>query len=543
MTSRYFEFTDDTSNKFWEVTLDGKRVLTRYGRIGAAGQTTVKDEASDANAQKLFDKLIREKTGKGYLERLPAAAAPVAPPVPVPVDRSASPVEPGYRRFEFSEGTSNKFWEVNLEGDTQTIRYGKIGTDGQQKDKVFDSRREARDDTAKLIKEKLGKGYVEVGVPPRAPSNPQLEAAIEANLDAPEPYLVYADWLTAQGDPRGEFIVLQAQGQHAEANALLAKNADAWLGPLTEFTHEVPDPEQRWHTSERGFHLEWQHGFIKHLSWHWDAFDYDTEDDPGSDLKALLQLPAARFIQSLRLGPCPGEETMDPSPLVDAMLEVEGPRTLRTLFLADRGDWDISGTLSGNFGALHHLFPKLKSLTLHGGQIEFGKKVSLPELEELTLQSGGLDQAVVREVLRADLPKLKRLSIWFGDANYGASGTVDDLRALFDGKLFPQLEHLGVMNCAWVGDAARALATSKLLPKLTSLDLSMGALSDGDVDAMVASQAAFAHLTHLNLENNALTKASRPKVAGLAKTVNFGKDDEHDAGRADGDYRYVAVGE
>lgn len=30
-------------------------------------------------------------------------------------------------RYEFSEGTSNKFWEIELAGSTYTAKWGKIG--------------------------------------------------------------------------------------------------------------------------------------------------------------------------------------------------------------------------------------------------------------------------------------------------------------------------------------------------------------------------------------------------------------------------------
>ena len=30
-------------------------------------------------------------------------------------------------RYEFSEGTSSKFWEINLSGPSFTTTYGKIG--------------------------------------------------------------------------------------------------------------------------------------------------------------------------------------------------------------------------------------------------------------------------------------------------------------------------------------------------------------------------------------------------------------------------------
>ena len=69
MARRYFEFVEGTSSKFWEVWVEGNELRTRYGKIGAAGQTTVKDEGSAEGAQKLHDKLVREKTGKGYAEK------------------------------------------------------------------------------------------------------------------------------------------------------------------------------------------------------------------------------------------------------------------------------------------------------------------------------------------------------------------------------------------------------------------------------------------------------------------------------------------
>ncbi|MCU0701725.1 MAG: DKNYY domain-containing protein [Myxococcaceae bacterium] len=75
MTKRYFEFSEGSSNKFWEVSLQGTRVVTRYGRIGAPGQTTVKNEGSAEGAKKLYERLLREKTGKGYREKAGASAA------------------------------------------------------------------------------------------------------------------------------------------------------------------------------------------------------------------------------------------------------------------------------------------------------------------------------------------------------------------------------------------------------------------------------------------------------------------------------------
>lgn len=76
---RRFEFVEGASSKFWEVWCEGSTLKTRYGKIGASGQTTLKSFGSDAEAQKAEDALIRQKTGKGYVEK--GSAAPAAAPV------------------------------------------------------------------------------------------------------------------------------------------------------------------------------------------------------------------------------------------------------------------------------------------------------------------------------------------------------------------------------------------------------------------------------------------------------------------------------
>jgi DNA ligase-1 len=66
---RYFEFTDAKSSKFWEVSRSGSDMTTRWGRIGAAGQSKTKTFADPAAAAKQVEKLITEKTDEGYVEK------------------------------------------------------------------------------------------------------------------------------------------------------------------------------------------------------------------------------------------------------------------------------------------------------------------------------------------------------------------------------------------------------------------------------------------------------------------------------------------
>ncbi len=65
---RYFEFVEGSSSKFWEVWLEGAEVVTQWGKIGTPGRETRKSFADETKAQKEYDKLVAEKSGKGYVE-------------------------------------------------------------------------------------------------------------------------------------------------------------------------------------------------------------------------------------------------------------------------------------------------------------------------------------------------------------------------------------------------------------------------------------------------------------------------------------------
>jgi DNA ligase-1 len=66
---RYFEFEGDGSSKFWEITLEGPQFKVRYGKIGSAGQTTLKSYDTAEQAAREAEKLTQEKVRKGYLEK------------------------------------------------------------------------------------------------------------------------------------------------------------------------------------------------------------------------------------------------------------------------------------------------------------------------------------------------------------------------------------------------------------------------------------------------------------------------------------------
>lgn len=72
-TVRHFELVEGKSAKFWEISAAGCQVTVRFGRIGAEGQTQTKTFADAAAAARHVQKLIDEKTSKGYVESRPSS--------------------------------------------------------------------------------------------------------------------------------------------------------------------------------------------------------------------------------------------------------------------------------------------------------------------------------------------------------------------------------------------------------------------------------------------------------------------------------------
>jgi len=65
---RLFEMCNEKSSKFWEITVRGNEVTVRFGRIGSLGQAQTKWFSDVLAANGEAERLISQKTRKGYLE-------------------------------------------------------------------------------------------------------------------------------------------------------------------------------------------------------------------------------------------------------------------------------------------------------------------------------------------------------------------------------------------------------------------------------------------------------------------------------------------
>ena len=65
------------------------------------------------------------------------------------------------RTFSLVEGTSDKFWSIDVVDASVTVNYGRTGTRGQTKTTQYESAEKARVEADKLIASKVRKGYTE----------------------------------------------------------------------------------------------------------------------------------------------------------------------------------------------------------------------------------------------------------------------------------------------------------------------------------------------------------------------------------------------
>ncbi|EDM78539.1 WGR domain protein [Plesiocystis pacifica SIR-1] len=456
------------------------------------------------------------------------------------------------RRLEYKDAKSHKFWELSVEGTSFTVRYGKVGTDGQMKTTGCASEAAAEAAGTKKLNSKVKKGYVEVEVGKADATaeegrNPALEAAIFDDPGNEEAWQVYADWLQQEGDPHGELISLEQQSRSAKGkdkaalDARIAEITEAhqkeWLGGAAKILKhkKIGDTAS----------LEWQYGYVIGASVGCGSDHEYAGPTPDKILRALVKAPATRFLRNLSIGTTYDNQDwfgrMDKN--VQAICRSGKLEALTRLHVGDgSGYWDISSTIVGKISDVLPIAPRLSSLYVRGNDIQFTQLVH-EALETLTVETGGLSWSSARAIAKAELPNITSMTVYFGADNYGGNASVSDLTALWKNTKLPKLRHLGLCNSEFQGDIAKAIAGSKIIKQLTSLDLSMGTMVDAQSEVFTKKAKAFAHLERLDISDNFLSDERCEAIAKALPKVHVVRG-QREADEYDGEiYTYVSVGE
>jgi predicted DNA-binding WGR domain protein len=540
-----YELVTDKRNRFWDITLEGRRIDLRFGRRGSNGEVGRESLPTVVAARARYEHLVAEKVAEGY--RLVSGDQPA----------TVAKKFRSLRRFE----DGRLFREIELEGRTVTQRNGALDArpDAAPPDDeatAYDTEHEARD-AFERIAFVYGKRHtltvsedievqpsddpeLEVGptvaenaefeaaiaAAPTVAENPELEAASAAAPGDAEPWAVYTDFLLSEGDPRGEYAVLTRGGatKASDLARLLRLRGQALFGPLAAYARPLA--------------LALQHNAA--------GFPTGVEVHPLEDLtldevtRHLLGLPLARFIESLRFGLSSGRQEDTWTTTMQAVIESPRAGALRSLeFSFEPEDSELSWVAFGDFSACWKGLPSLEVMRLRSGAGGVLGDIVAPRLKRFVRESGGLSSDELKSIVDAKWPALEHLELWLGTRSYGAQATGALLAPLLYERPLPKLTSLGLVNGEFPDELLPMLVTSPLLPKLRRLDLSKSTLTRADW--LVAHAKAFEHLEVLDLSENLLDDEHCARLKAVLPNVVV--DAQRDDGGEDEEDRYAAVGE
>ena len=263
--------------------------------------------------------------------------------------------------------------------------------------------------------------------PQRATTEKALVDAIIANPDDDAPRLVYADWLTERGDPRGEFIAVQiALAKHptddlrAREAELLKQHKKAWVGRFGGTKIQHGSTERTW-TKTNPTKWEFARGFVDWCSM--------KSADFARNAPALLEAePLRRAHLTDR-----GVSSLFRVPEIAKLRELD----LRRVRLKD----SVKGLANAScFAALEVLGLEMCGLGVKATKVLATAKPSrFPKLFALELADNGLGDAGAK--LLAEAPLLAQIR-WL-DLARNQIGP-DGARALAESPHLDRIEHLDV---------------------------------------------------------------------------------------------------
>jgi uncharacterized protein (TIGR02996 family) len=448
------------------------------------------------------------------------------------------------RTFEFVEGTSSKFWAIEVNGARTLVSFGKIGTKGQTKVKDFADEAAARRECDKLIKEKLGKGYKET-TPTVAVAGPDslrqaLEQALVENPDELANHAAYADYLQEQGDVRGEFIGVQLALEDQKLKRpertrlerrereLITRHGREWLGGLADILLDT----------KQGNEFRIARGWL-------DTVRFSMLG--GFAATILAGAPQVRLLQRLLIDALDVEaglpvgdegsalEELDyETGCMDALAGSAHLGNVRVLRLGEDIDPDFDEPISTHYNiargaaGLIAKLARLEELYLLAHGVETAKIFALPTLKNLRiLQVYHIDEYPL-EIL-ADNPAMRNLTTLLchprSYSGYATNIRLEHLQALCESRYLKKLRHLRLRLTQLGDEGCAMLVESGMLKRLKILDLRLGSVTDEGA-GVLADSPDLHNLELLNLSRNAMSENGISQLE--ATGVRLIADNQHE---------------
>jgi uncharacterized protein (TIGR02996 family) len=389
----------------------------------------------------------------------------------------------------------------------------------------------AQKDRARSIEKEVSKRHrrTTTATPNAERLRESLEAAVVQNPGDPAAHLAYADFLTEQGDPRGEYIRVQLQlGNASQKTAersklqkreqeLLAAHSKTWLGEL------APYLLRKTRMPGSGFvgAFRFSRGWLSSIR---------VENYTVAFTRLLASSPQTRLLRRLELGENahenkgafdPGDDIPDgcDDPQLYPLLRSPYLGNVRVFVLGEMiaPEDEIEAVDSGfrcrtsGAGAvgLVKLMPKLEELYLLARDVDTAQLFSLKSFHNLRVLQvyHARNYPFARLAKNPSLGKLAHLLF------HPHALDPDDehpyirlagVRELVRSKKLPSLTHLR-LRLSDMGDAGiKEIVASGILKRLKVLDLRHGRITD-DGARMLAGCPDTKRLELLDLANNAIT--------------------------------------
>jgi uncharacterized protein (TIGR02996 family) len=480
---RTFQYSDATSHKFWNIEVTGKSFTVTFGKIGTAGQTQTKTFPTTDKAQAEADKLIKEKTKKGYVETTPKVAGATTEVEALEKALVANP----------HDGTAWRAYADYLaEHDDPRGEFMQVQLALEDESLATPARKKLQAREKALLKKH---------------EREWLGPLVECTLDG-EPVAYWTKRKQSTRAPvghsfaRGWLNRLEFHNLKVNEARALAKSPGARL--LRELVVEEVESEAPVGSKEQYIDSFYEPGPDV-------PKDIDPYDDPG--LHALTRYPNFASIRLFQLG------EGDPE---------------------DVGMDSDAAHLSGELA--YHLvkqMPNIEELYLLAHQVDGDKLfvLPMPNLRVFQLYHSN-NYPLEKLAANKTLTNLTAIlchphAIDYDDADDGAYIRLAQLRAICRSPHLKGLTHLRLRLTDFGDKGAKEIVDSGILKRLKMLDLLGGSMTDKGAK-LLADCPDLKHLEFLHLSNNALTaegtKAIKATGVKCDLSEQHGDDDESEFG-------------
>lgn len=262
----------------------------------------------------------------------------------------------------------------------------------------------------------------------------------------------------------------------------------------------------------------------------YDYEDYEDGDKGPATLVAdILADPEFSGLEEIIIG-CWGEawdENDGAQAIIDGIVENKDKFShIKSLFIGDMDfeECEVSWIIQGDYSKLWDAMPQLEKLVIKGSTGLSLGKISHRNLKHLEIICGGLPADIIKEIEESNLPSLETLLLYIGIEDYGFDGDASTIKDLLAHSSFPNLTYLGITDSEIQDELTEVVLNSKYMNQITTLDLSMGSLTDKGGQLILDKLPLYPNIKALNLEYHFLSDEMMDTFCNL-ENVDVNVDD------------------